>query len=107
MQYFSRLMLFKTELNNSNPLASKNNEIAIYFAKFLDQMWNSPRKQMGNVFSPAMLKLAIGRANSMFKGFSQHDSDELIQFLCDQLHEDLNRVQLKPYISMPGFLDCI
>ena len=38
--YFCKLMLFKEELNNQNPLASSNNEIAILFAKFLDRMWN-------------------------------------------------------------------
>lgn len=38
----------------------------------------------------------------MFKGFQQHDSNELVQFLLDQLHEDLNRIQTKPYIEMPS-----
>lgn len=45
--------------------------------------------------------MAIGNENSMFKGFQQHDSNELIQFLLDQLHEDLNRVKKKPFIDEP------
>jgi ubiquitin carboxyl-terminal hydrolase 4/11 len=36
----------------------------------------------------------------MFKGYSQHDSSELITFLLDGLHEDLNRVRQKPYVEM-------
>ena len=35
IQYFLRDQLFKQELNPTNPMASKNNEITIYFAKFL------------------------------------------------------------------------
>lgn len=33
----------------------------------------------------------------MFSGYSQHDSSELINYLLDGLHEDLNRVIDKPY----------
>jgi hypothetical protein len=99
VNYFCKLMLFKEDLNKQNPLASSNNEIAILFARFLDRMWNHPK---GGVFNPMILKRAIGMKNSLFKGNSQHDSNELIQFLLDQLHEDLNRVKIKPYIEMPS-----
>lgn len=35
----------------------------------------------------------------MFSGFAQHDSQELLNFVLDALHEDLNRVKKKPYIE--------
>ena len=35
-----------------------------------------------------------------FSGFQQHDSQELLSFLIDGLHEDLNRISKKPYIEM-------
>lgn len=35
----------------------------------------------------------------MFSGFAQHDSQEFLNFLLDNLHEDLNRVQVKPYVT--------
>ena len=35
----------------------------------------------------------------MFKGYHQHDSSELITFLLDGIHEDLNRVKTKPYVE--------
>lgn len=44
----------------------------------------------------------------MFSGFAQHDSAELLSFLLDGLHEDLNWVKHKPYFEMPdliGFTD--
>lgn len=31
---------------------------------------------------------------------SQHDSQEFLNFLLDNLHEDLNRVLKKPYVEM-------
>lgn len=33
-------------------------------------------------------------------GYQQHDSQELLAFLLDGLHEDLNRVKKKPYAEM-------
>lgn len=33
----------------------------------------------------------------------QHDSQELLAFLLDGLHEDLNRIIKKPYIELPDF----
>jgi ubiquitin carboxyl-terminal hydrolase 4/11/15 len=35
-----------------------------------------------------------------FAGYSQHDSHEMLAFMLDALHEDLNRVKDKPYIEM-------
>lgn len=35
-----------------------------------------------------------------FSGHHQQDSQELLTFLLDGLHEDLNLVQEKPYVDM-------
>ena len=42
----------------------------------------------------------IGKYAPRFNGFQQHDSQELLAFLLDGLHEDLNRVQNKPYVEL-------
>ena len=34
-----------------------------------------------------------------FSGFSQHDSQEMLSFLLEILHEDLNEVSKKPYVE--------
>lgn len=57
---------------------------------------------MANSFNPFAIKLAIGNKNDMFKGNAQHDSSELITTLLDIIHEDLNRVPVKPKIEMPS-----
>jgi Ubiquitin carboxyl-terminal hydrolase len=42
----------------------------------------------------------LGRFAPQFSGFQQHDSQELLAFLLDGLHEDLNRVRKKEYIEL-------
>ena len=44
--------------------------------------------------------MAVGRFAPQFSGYQQHDSQELLTFLLDGLHEDLNRIKKKPYIEM-------
>lgn len=39
----------------------------------------------------------------MFSGYNQHDSGELITYLLDGLHEDLNRVKKKPYVETKDY----
>ncbi len=43
--------------------------------------------------------MAVGRFAPQFSGYQQQDSQELMAFLLDGLHEDLNRIKKKPYIE--------
>jgi len=48
------------------------------------------------------MKRAIGTlpgSGNQFSGYQQHDAQELLVFLLDTLHEDLNLVQVKPYFA--------
>lgn len=49
---------------------------------------------------PSLIQWTIGKYSGNFTGFQQHDSQELLAFLLDGLHEDLNRVHNKPYIEL-------
>ena len=42
----------------------------------------------------------VGHFASQFLGYQQHDSQELLSFLLDGLHEDLNRVKNKEYVEL-------
>lgn len=44
--------------------------------------------------------MAVGRFAPQFSGYQQQDSQELLTFLLDGLHEDLNRIKKKPYIEL-------
>uniref|UniRef100_A0A3P8WWT4 Ubiquitin carboxyl-terminal hydrolase n=1 Tax=Cynoglossus semilaevis TaxID=244447 RepID=A0A3P8WWT4_CYNSE len=83
------------ELNFTNPLGMKG-EIAEAFADVIKQMWS------GRHYSvvPRVFKTKVGHFASQFLGYQQHDSQELLSFLLDGLHEDLNRVKNKEYIEL-------
>jgi ubiquitin C-terminal hydrolase len=46
------------------------------------------------------LQIAVGKFKPEFSGYQQQDSQELMAFLLDGLHEDLNRIRSKPYIAV-------
>ena len=49
--------------------------------------------------APWDVKKIIGWRARQFQGFAQHDSQEMLSFLLETLHEDLNKVTKKPYIE--------
>lgn len=48
----------------------------------------------------SILQTQVGRFAPQFSGYQQQDSHELLAFLLDGLHEDLNRIRKKPYIQL-------
>lgn len=44
-----------------------------------------------------LLQAIVASKASQFTGYAQHDAQEFMAFLLDGLHEDLNRIQNKPY----------
>lgn len=58
------------------------------------------------IFLPA--QAIVASKASQFTGYAQHDAQEFMAFLLDGLHEDLNRIQNKPYtetVDSDGRLD--
>ncbi|XP_060108668.1 ubiquitin carboxyl-terminal hydrolase 11 [Heteronotia binoei] len=83
------------ELNFTNPLGMKG-EIAEAYADLIKQQWSGHHRSI----VPRMFKTKVGHFASQFLGYQQHDSQELLSFLLDGLHEDLNRVKKKEYIEL-------
>lgn len=48
--------------------------------------------------SPSTFKSVLSTFSKTFEGYQQHDSQELLAFLLDGLHEDQNRVINKPLL---------
>ncbi|XP_005089176.1 ubiquitin carboxyl-terminal hydrolase 32 [Aplysia californica] len=93
-QYFAgNLHLF--ELNRDNPLGMKGH-IAQRYGELIKDLWGGTSKTV----APLKLRWTIGKYAPRFNGFQQHDSQELLSFLLDGLHEDLNRVHNKPYVEL-------
>lgn len=83
---------FYKDINADNPLGMKG-MIAIEFGRLIRKMWGGEY----SVVSPTSLKSVIGQYAPQFAGYQQQDSQEVMNFLLDGLHEDLNRVKKKPY----------
>lgn len=83
------------ELNRSNPLGMKGH-IAKRYGDLVHDLWSGSSKTI----APLKLRWTIGKYAPRFNGFQQHDSQELLAFLMDGLHEDLNRVHEKPYVEL-------
>ncbi|XP_057825618.2 ubiquitin carboxyl-terminal hydrolase 5 isoform X2 [Cryptomeria japonica] len=85
---------YTKEINRQNPLGMEG-ELANAFGELLRKLWAPGRTPV----SPRLFKSKLARFAPQFSGYNQHDSQELLAFLLDGLHEDLNRVKHKPYIE--------
>ncbi|XP_053233347.1 ubiquitin carboxyl-terminal hydrolase 4 isoform X1 [Podarcis raffonei] len=86
---------YEAEINQENPLGMRG-EIAEAYAELIKQMWSGRNSHV----APRMFKTQVGRFAPQFSGYQQQDSQELLAFLLDGLHEDLNRVKKKPYLEL-------
>ena len=87
---------WQKDINRLNPLG-KSGEVAQCFGDLIRQMW--ARTTGNTVISPDNFRRVLGQYQPQFCGYEQHDAQELLAFLLDGLHEDLNRVKLKPYVE--------
>jgi len=78
-----------------------NGEIARSFGLTIENLWGPGGSYAS--YSPRVLKQRTGHFAPQFAGYGQHDTQEFIAFLLDGLHEDLNRIQKKPYIEKPDW----
>ncbi|XP_068442326.1 ubiquitin carboxyl-terminal hydrolase 15-like isoform X3 [Clinocottus analis] len=86
---------YTEEMNEDNPLGMKG-EIAKAYAELIKQLWSGKFSYV----TPRPFKTQVGRFAPQFSGYQQQDSHELLAFLLDGLHEDLNRIRKKPYIQL-------
>ncbi|KAF2076939.1 hypothetical protein CYY_001777 [Polysphondylium violaceum] len=82
------------DLNKTNPLGC-NGDLATDYASLIKDIWAGTL----NSVAPRDFKSQIERFAPQFAGYHQHDSQELLAFLLDGLHEDLNKVLKKPFIE--------
>jgi ubiquitin carboxyl-terminal hydrolase 4/11/15 len=83
---------WKDELNPQNPLGWQG-KIAQSYAELVKEIYSNKYKMV----VPRDFKQAIGEFAPRFSGYNQQDSSELLSFLLDGIHEDLNRCLEKPY----------
>ncbi|CAN8303606.1 unnamed protein product [Cochlearia groenlandica] len=85
---------YSNDINADNPLGTRG-ELAVAFGELLKTLWSSDQ----NAVAPQDFKAKLAQFAPQFSGYGQHDSQEMLAFLLDGLHEDLNKVKRKPYIE--------
>ncbi|XP_049838752.1 ubiquitin carboxyl-terminal hydrolase 21-like isoform X2 [Schistocerca gregaria] len=64
------------------------------FTTVIQELWHSDSN--GTVVNTTALKSQIQRFAPRFMGYSQQDAQEFLRYLLEGLHEDVNRVTVKP-----------
>ncbi|KAK0466830.1 ubiquitin carboxyl-terminal hydrolase 4 [Desarmillaria tabescens] len=82
---------WKQDINKYNGLGTKG-KLSGAFAKVLHDLWSQDLPYL----TPLDFRRTIAQLQSQYAGTEQHDSQEFLSFLLDGIHEDLNRVTLKP-----------
>ncbi|KAK9477267.1 hypothetical protein V1514DRAFT_334340 [Lipomyces japonicus] len=104
---------YRSELNPSNPLGM-DGKVASAYAQLVHTIFgpnnvtltsHPASSQSSSYYTPREFRSIIGRYGPMFSGYGQQDSQELLAFLLDGLHEDLNRIFNKPYSEKPELPD--
>ncbi|KAF8323520.1 uncharacterized protein EI90DRAFT_3076907 [Cantharellus anzutake] len=98
-EYFVR-GVYMSELNPDNPL-STGGALARSYGDLLRNLF-APNTT-STCYTPREFKHRIAMHAPAFAGYQQHDSQELLAFLLDGLHEDLNRILKKPYVEKPDW----
>ncbi|VDM44973.1 unnamed protein product [Toxocara canis] len=85
---------YMNDINKENVLGMQG-KLAHAYAELIENLWSGSNRSI----APYKFKAVIGQLAPQFIGYSQHDSQELLSFVLDGLHEDLNRVKKKPHIE--------
>ena len=79
------------QINRDNPLGWQG-RVADEYGALLKELWSGRYRTV----SPSKFKQVLGEFQPRFSGYQQQDSSELLSFLLDGLHEDLNQIRQKP-----------
>ncbi|KAJ7990285.1 hypothetical protein DPEC_G00298730 [Dallia pectoralis] len=82
---------YRRDLSNNS--RSNTGALMEEFAKLLQTMWTSASSE---AVGPSEFKTQIQRYAPRFVGYNQQDAQEFLRFLLDGLHNEVNRVTVRP-----------
>ena len=86
---------YKREINSSSKYSS-GGQIVNSYVELLEKLWKQKKKYV----NPQSFHNTFGKYVSVFNDSSQHDSHEMLVYLIEKLHEDLNRNEEKKYTEL-------
>ena len=68
----------------------KKYDLVIEYIKLIDNLWDENIDSKNKYYEPNDFKKKIGEKNPLFSGIAANDSKDLIMFILEQLHKELN-----------------
>ncbi|PZC82636.1 hypothetical protein B5X24_HaOG210080 [Helicoverpa armigera] len=84
------------EVNTTNPLGTKG-VLALRYGELCKEVWSCSARSV----APLRVRWCVSRWARALAGGGQHDAQELLAWLLDALHEDLNRAAPPPARCLP------
>jgi hypothetical protein len=119
LRYYFLSGRYIDEINRTNTLGT-NGRLVAEFAQLLKTLWTSnshlhssashtaaanminiKNSAVTHYTSPSKFKKVVEKCKPIFSGHDQQDAQEFLSEILDSLHEDVNRVVDKPYVSAP------
>ena len=91
---------YKKHINTENPLGT-GGALVEMFGNLLEEICNERRSSL----SPDQLQSMIRKHITLYSDFQVHDY-ELLTFILDRLHEDLNLVKKRPFVNTVIKMTC-
>jgi hypothetical protein len=82
---------------NTTSVDTTRGKFVSEFAALVKDMWLKPYPS--SVIQPVPFRRLLGRLNADYSTFQQQDAHDVLVYLLDRLHEDVNRVIKKPYVE--------
>jgi hypothetical protein len=82
---------------NTTSVDSTRGKFVTEFSSLVKEMWLKPYPSP--VLQPIPFRRLLGRLNSDYSTFQQQDAHDVLVYLLDRLHEDVNKVMKKPYVE--------
>ncbi|XP_029304501.1 LOW QUALITY PROTEIN: ubiquitin carboxyl-terminal hydrolase 2-like [Cottoperca gobio] len=92
--------IHRIDLNNNNNNCTTNAALMEEFAKLTQSLWTSVNNE---AISPSDFRSQIQRYAPKFVGCNQQDAQEFLRFLLDGLHNEVNRVTVRPHVFPEDF----
>ena len=84
-EYFQNTQLVNNDTKN------RNCRLTMEFCKLLNNLWKEPTKYK-KYYTPTDFKNCISQMNPLFKGIAANDSKDLIIFIYETIHNEINKI---------------